>query len=422
MDIAEFVGRGLGKTLGQRTLLLVKDVDDKSVGLCNGRMAGGYFFDADEDHRRHERDGTKGRHRDAIGVAFAVAGRDDGNARWKTRECVTKFVFGDCHCQSAIYIILSGVGKIRRLADRASMADNRQAMTSIEEFFAGVRSDVDAALEQLVPAADIEPTRLHEAIRWSLFGGGKRIRPALLIATGETFGAEAEQLISTAAAIEMVHTYSLIHDDLPSMDNDDLRRGRATCHRQFDVATAILAGDVLQTLAFKTIAEDHRLPAEKRILLVNLLADAAGTPRGMVAGQQLDLDAEGSVPTVDAIEGIYRRKTGALISAAVAAGAMIADASIPELDALAEYAAYLGILFQMTDDLLDVTEETATLGKTAGKDAAAKKATFPALLGIDATREVASKSRQQAISALEPIKRDTTLLSIIVTAIADRKQ
>ncbi|MEO7538470.1 MAG: polyprenyl synthetase family protein, partial [Pyrinomonadaceae bacterium] len=166
-------------------------------------------------------------------------------------------------------------------------------MTALQEFIDEVRVEVDRALDSLVPAADVEPLRLHQAIRWSLFGSGKRIRPAIVFATGKTFGARSDQLVRTAAAIEMIHTYSLIHDDLPSMDDDDLRRGRATCHKQFGEATAILAGDVLQTLAFKAIADDESLSVDVRLRLISVIASASGTPLGMVAGQQLDLDAEG---------------------------------------------------------------------------------------------------------------------------------
>src|SRR5436190_2868409 len=178
-------------------------------------------------------------------------------------------------------------------------------MIELTAFLDGVRRQTDATLERLVPQPDVEPRRLHEAIRWSLFAGGKLIRPAILTAVGRTFGAVDEQLMRTAAAVEMIHTYSLIHDDLPSMDDDDMRRGKATCHKQFGEATAILAGDCLQTLAFKTVADDESLSSEIRIKLISLIAEAAGTPTGMVAGQQLDLDAEGQTLGVEEIEQIH---------------------------------------------------------------------------------------------------------------------
>ena len=283
-------------------------------------------------------------------------------------------------------------------------------MAVLEKFFADVSRDVDKTLDALIPRAETEPTRLHEAIRWSVFAGGKRIRPSILMAVGRTFGAPDESLAHSAAAVEMIHTYSLIHDDLPSMDDDDLRRGKATCHKQFGEATAILAGDVLQTLAFKAIADDKTLTAEIRLILISLLAEAAGTPVGMVAGQQLDLEAEGRELSMSEIETIHRKKTGALISAAALSGATIGNAANDELAAVENYSTSLGLLFQITDDLLDVTQETATLGKTAGKDAASEKATYPGHYGVEKTRAMAAAIRDEACDALSPIEKNSTLL------------
>jgi len=200
-------------------------------------------------------------------------------------------------------------------------------MPEIAAFLSGVKAAVDACLDGIVPPPAVRPTRLHEAIRWSLFAGGKRIRPALVIATGRAFGADDKKLITTAAAIELIHAYSLVHDDLPSMDDDDLRRGRPTCHKKFDEATAILAGDVMQTLAFGAIASDSSLPAELRAELISMISAAAGTPSGMVSGQQLDLDAEGAEISVADLENIHHQKTGALITASAKAGALIGGAS-----------------------------------------------------------------------------------------------
>lgn len=283
-------------------------------------------------------------------------------------------------------------------------------MHSLTEFLADVSRAVDKTLDAIIPKAGVEPTRLHEAIRWSVFAGGKRIRPAILMAVGRTFGAANEQLARTSAAVEMIHTYSLIHDDLPAMDDDDLRRGKATCHKQFGEATAILAGDVLQTLAFKAMADDETMSAETRVKLIALLADASGTPAGMVSGQQLDLDAEGKLLSIAEIETIHRQKTGALIAAAALSGAIIGGASTEELAAIENYATKLGLLFQITDDLLDVTQETRTLGKTAGKDAAAEKATYPSRYGIEKTRAMANAIHNEACDALSPIGKDSTLL------------
>lgn len=295
-------------------------------------------------------------------------------------------------------------------------------MTLIEKFMLDVSSVVDKALDELLPTADTEPVRLHEAMRWSIFAGGKRIRPGVMFAAGRTFGADEKLLVRTAAAIEMIHTFSLIHDDLPAMDDDDLRRGRETCHKKFDEATAILAGDALLAQAFEVVASDENLSAELRLKLVSQIASASGTPKGMVAGQQLDLEAEGQTITIDELENIHARKTGALISISATAGAMIAGANSAEVAALELYASKIGLLFQITDDLLDVTQATETLGKTAGKDAVAEKATYPGHFGIDATREMADNVRREAAAALDSIDRDTGLLLEFADLIADRSK
>lgn len=293
-------------------------------------------------------------------------------------------------------------------------------MISLDEFLGKVRRETDAALDLIIPQSDAEPRRLHEAMRWSVFAGGKRLRPAILFAAGMTFGANESELASTAAAIEMVHTYSLIHDDLPAMDDDDLRRGKAACHKQFGEATAILAGDCLQTLAFKAISADESLASDTRLRLISLLADAAGTPAGMVSGQQLDLDAEGKTLSIEDIETIHRQKTGALISAAAVSGAIIGGASDTELASIKQFAEKLGLLFQITDDILDVTEETATLGKTAGKDAAVEKATYPSHYGIERAKDLSRILRDDASSALSGIGKDTTTLSLLADLIGAR--
>ena len=253
----------------------------------------------------------------------------------------------------------------------------------LRQFLSDARSRVDAELDRLLTPESVEPVKLHAAIRWSVFAGGKRFRPLLTLAVGQTFVVAEDQLLRTACALELIHTYSLIHDDLPSMDNDDLRRGRATCHIQFDEATAILAGDALQTLAFKIVSEDEKLPAEKRLRLIADISSASGTPQGMVAGQALDLDAESRTVSAEELEQIHRLKTGALIISAARCGAIIADAKENELEAVTEYAAQLGLLFQITDDLLDVTATAEAIGKTPGKDLRSEKATYPHLHGID---------------------------------------
>jgi len=227
-------------------------------------------------------------------------------------------------------------------------------------------------------------------------------------------------LLKTACALEMIHTYSLIHDDLPSMDNDDLRRGRPTCHVRFDEATAILAGDALQTLAFKTIAQDTGLDMSQRVTLIGELADAAGTPSGMVAGQARDLEAESHEVNGAELEEIHRLKTGALIVAAARCGVIIAGAGRAELDAISDYASQLGLLFQITDDLLDVTSTAEDLGKTPGKDARSLKATYPALYGIATSQDAASRVHREAYAALNKIDRPTDILRSIADFILNR--
>lgn len=290
-------------------------------------------------------------------------------------------------------------------------------MSPADEFFIDVRTQVDDVLDRLVPSAKIEPTRLYEAIRWSLFGNGKRFRPSLLIAAGREFGAPDEKLIKTAAAVEMIHTYSLIHDDLPAMDDDDLRRGRATAHKKFDEATAILAGDALQALAFEMIAADHSLDVSVRLGLVAELAVAAGK---MVAGQQMDLEAEGKSITLPAIEQIHRGKTGALILFSVRAGGLIAGANDAGMRSLSRFGEKIGLLFQITDDLLDVTETTQNLGKTAGKDVAAGKATYPSAIGVERTRKLIAEVYDDALNELKSIKRQGGQLAMLAEFLLER--
>jgi len=291
----------------------------------------------------------------------------------------------------------------------------------LPDFLAQARSVVDGHLDLFLPSESVSPTKIHAAIRWSVFAGGKRFRPALLLAVGETFGAARESLLATACALEMIHTYSLVHDDLPSMDNDDLRRGRPTCHVRFGEATAILAGDALLTMAFRTVAEDDKLSATKRVRLISEIARAAGTPDGMVAGQAYDLEAEARPVAAVELETIHRLKTGALITAAARCGAIIADASPAALAAVTDYAGQLGLLFQITDDLLDVTATAEAIGKTPGKDARSSKATYPAFHGIEATRNYLASTHAAACDPLNRIERPTDLLRSIADFILKRE-
>ena len=295
-----------------------------------------------------------------------------------------------------------------------------QNTLELDALLAGSRALVEVELNSLLPSTGAAPEKIHQAIRWSVFAGGKRFRPALLLAVGQAFSAPVKMLIKTAAAFEMVHTYSLIHDDLPAMDDDDLRRGRPTCHVRFDEATAILAGDALQTLAFQAIAQDEELSAQTRIALISELARAAGTPEGMVAGQSFDMEAETRQINGAQLEEIHRLKTGALIVASARCGAIIGGASEDELAAVTSYGSQLGLLFQITDDFLDVTATAEDLGKTPGKDARSNKATYPALHGMDETRTAAVDAHRSACNALRQLDRPTDILHRIADFILNR--
>ena len=246
------------------------------------------------------------------------------------------------------------------------------------------RTRVEATLASALPSAAMPPGRLHAAMRHATLDGGKRMRPLLVYATGIAFGADEAMLDAPAAAVELIHAYSLVHDDLPAMDDDALRRGKPTVHVAFDEATAILAGDALQSLAFELLATSP-LPAEARVAMLHELSVAAGA-RGMCGGQALDIDATGNPIDIDALQRLHALKTGALLRASVRLGAIAADIEVDTLQRLDMFADALGLAFQIRDDLLDIEGDSATLGKTAGKDIAQAKATFPALIGIDASR------------------------------------
>jgi geranylgeranyl diphosphate synthase, type II len=255
-------------------------------------------------------------------------------------------------------------------------------------FLRDLQPALDRALDRLLPPAAAPPARLHGAMRYSVFAGGKRIRPALAVLAGEVLGAPRERLLAPAAALELIHTFSLVHDDLPALDDDDLRRGRPTLHRRFDEATAILAGDALLTLGLAILATQPAEASEaSRRRSVELVAAATG-PAGMIGGQMDDLEAERSWPEepAAALEAIHRRKTGALITASLQVGAIHAGASPEQERLLDELGARLGMMFQIADDILDVEGTAGTLGKTAGKDAAARKLTYPGLYGLDVSR------------------------------------
>ncbi|MBU8975056.1 MULTISPECIES: (2E,6E)-farnesyl diphosphate synthase [unclassified Lysobacter] len=275
------------------------------------------------------------------------------------------------------------------------------------------RERADAALHRALPDPHSPPQRLHAAMRHAVLLGGKRMRPLLVYAAGATFGANADALDAPAVAVELIHAYSLVHDDLPAMDDDALRRGQPTVHVAFDEATAILAGDALQSLAFEVLASTDA-PDATRVELLRTLAVASGAA-GMCGGQALDLAATGngaSLP-VQALERLHSLKTGALIRAAVRMGALCGGASGDEIERLDRYAAALGLAFQVRDDILDIEGDSATLGKTAGKDIAQDKATFPALIGLDASRARLDELRRAMDEALAPFgERANTLAAL----------
>jgi geranylgeranyl diphosphate synthase type II len=272
----------------------------------------------------------------------------------------------------------------------------------LPHFFEEDHRLVDAELERLLPAENERPSLIHQAMRYSVFAGGKRVRPILCIEAFRIFSTQVAAVLPVACALEFIHTYSLIHDDLPALDNDDLRRGRPTCHKKFGEAMAILAGDGLLTLAFEALAGAPTPPAE-RVALIQEIASAAGTRDGMVGGQVADLEAEGKEVTPEMLEYIHRSKTAALIRASILAGAIAGGASPGDQDRLRTFGGLIGWAFQVTDDILDVEESSAALGKTAGKDQAQQKATYPALFGLTKSHEFARDLATRAMGALETI-------------------
>jgi geranylgeranyl diphosphate synthase, type II len=292
---------------------------------------------------------------------------------------------------------------------------------SVTDYLSRCAKEVNAWLECLVPSEAVEPQQLHRAMRYSLLAGGKRLRPALVLASGEAFGAGADDLMPAACAIEMIHTYSLIHDDLPAMDNDDLRRGRPTCHKAFSEAVAILAGDALLTQAFRVLAADapQRDPA-KQVRVIREIATAAGSVDGMIGGQMADIQYEGKRVDAKTLEYIHRSKTGALITAPVVVGGIISGASEDELDRLRGFGERIGLAFQIADDILDVTSTSEQLGKTPGKDLAARKATYPSVHGIEASEARARELVDEAIDIISSLGPSTSVLAEIARFIIAR--
>ncbi len=292
---------------------------------------------------------------------------------------------------------------------------------TLGDYIAFQQKRVDAALDKWVPEESQNPSIIHKAMRYSLFAGGKRVRPLLAIAAADAVSEATDGIEHAACSLELIHTYSLIHDDLPALDNDDLRRGRPTCHKVFGDAMAILAGDSLLTLAFEVLAKLPTADAETRIQLVKELATASGTVGGMIGGQVNDIQGEGQPPTAELLDSIHRAKTGALLRASVRMGAIYAGAGEAKLAALTDFGEHVGLAFQIVDDVLDVEQSSEELGKTAGKDAQQQKITFPAVYGLEKSRAMAEQERAAAHAALDIFGDRADRLKQLADLIVQRK-
>ena len=280
---------------------------------------------------------------------------------------------------------------------------------------------IDAELQRLAPPESTPPETIHRAMRYSLMAGGKRIRPILCLEAARCVSDDAEGAIAAACSLEFIHTYSLIHDDLPALDNDEYRRGKLTCHKVFGDAMAILAGDALLTLAFQVLADLPAIPADRKTRMISELARAAGTVGGMIGGQVHDIEGEGQPPTAALLEAIHRAKTGALLCASVRMGAFYGGADEEQIARLACYGEHVGLAFQIVDDILDVEESSEALGKTAGKDAHQQKITFPAVYGLERSREMARTECARAHEAVDVFGERARRLRELADLIVYRK-
>ena len=293
--------------------------------------------------------------------------------------------------------------------------------SSFDHWMKAVQAHVEEALGVFLPATGTLPVKLHEAMRYTVLGGGKRVRPLLVFAAGALSGADNGALERAAAAVEMIHAYSLVHDDMPCMDDDALRRGKPTVHIAYDEATALLVGDALQAQAFLVLAEGDAVPPARQVAMLRLLAHAAGSA-GMCGGQAIDLDSVGLSLSLDQLEQMHQLKTGALLRASVVLGALAgADLTDVQLAALDTYSNAIGLAFQVVDDVLDATADSATLGKTAGKDAALNKPTYVSILGLEQSRVLAEKLRCDAHEALAPVGDKAGRLRQLADLIVQRK-
>jgi geranylgeranyl diphosphate synthase type II len=292
----------------------------------------------------------------------------------------------------------------------------------IKTYLSRKKELVDKTLEKLVPPADAFPASVHEAMRYSLFAGGKRVRPILALAAAEALGAKTAELLPVAGALELVHTYSLIHDDLPAMDNDDYRRGMATCHKVYGEAVAILAGDGLLTLAFEVLSDPRRLkavPAARLVAIIREISNASGVS-GMVGGQVVDMESEGRDVDFPTLEYIHTRKTGALIRASIRTGALYAKAGKRQFTALTHYGELIGLAFQIADDILDITGKREVTGKDAGSDIKKGKKTFPAFYGLEESRRRAMEVADKAVASLQGFGRSADPLRELAKYIVNR--
>jgi len=302
---------------------------------------------------------------------------------------------------------------------------HRRAQTAAEQLFdlEAYLNDrtarINRALDGFLPEASARPATIHNAMRYSLFAGGKRLRPALCLAAAEACGGRAEDALPLACAVECIHTYSLVHDDLPAMDDDDYRRGKLTNHKVYGEGIAILAGDALLTQAFEIAAQCSRTPRYPLQDIVLELARAAGS-RQLIAGQVADLEAQGKKVSASQLQYIHERKTSALLRCAVRLGGMSANCTPAQLTALADFGYHVGLAFQIIDDLLDVTQTSAQLGKTAGKDVAAQKATYPGILGLEKSQQIARRLTNQAFAALEVFRGRATALHALAAFLLQR--
>jgi geranylgeranyl diphosphate synthase type II len=290
----------------------------------------------------------------------------------------------------------------------------------LRDYLASQQGAIDAELNRLAPAESVPPETIHRAMRYSLFAGGKRIRPILCIEAASACGAASQGAVPAACALELIHTYSLVHDDLPALDNDDYRRGKLTNHKVFGEAIAILVGDSLLTLAFQVLAQLDA-PDGRKTRMIAELATAAGTAGGMIGGQVADLEGEGQPPTAALLESIHRAKTGALLRASLRLGAIYAGADEARYAALSRYGEYIGLAFQIVDDILDVEESSQALGKTAGKDVQQQKITFPAVYGLEESRRMAAAQVECAHQALAPFQDRALRLHELADLIVQRK-